>query len=190
MGRVQELPIRGKGQEERVLGTRRAVEGLEPAVFGAELVGVDRTLVCRVDPDGNEVAGIRLPDIAVPLAAYTGWNEYKSPYPIGEIADRDGSYFAFLPAKIAQRYTNRADYVAKVIEISNANTAAAIDFFAHLLGSKSMTDVFSLSAAQAHKAFDTASAQSKDLLELAQKLATQTSEPIRKRVAKVFHQGS
>jgi phasin len=82
------------------------------------------------------------------------------------------------------------DYGLKVIEISNANTAAAIDFFAHLLGSKSMTDVFSLSAAQAHKAFDTASAQSKDLLELAQKLATQTSEPIRKRVAKVFHQGS
>lgn len=73
-----------------------------------------RTLVCRVDPDGNEVAGIRLPDIAVPLAAYTGWNEYKPPYPAGELADRDGSYFAFPPAKIAQRYRNRADYVAKV----------------------------------------------------------------------------
>jgi len=73
-----------------------------------------RTLVSRVDPDGNEVAGIRLPDIAVPLAAYTGWNEYKPPYPKGEIADRDGSYFAFPPAKIAERYSNRADYVAKV----------------------------------------------------------------------------
>jgi hypothetical protein len=44
------------------------------------------------------------------------------------------------------------DYGLKVIEISNANTAAAIDFFAHLLDSKSMTDVFSLSATQAHKA--------------------------------------
>lgn len=73
-----------------------------------------RTLVSRVDPDGNEVAGIRLPDIAVPLAAYTGWNEYKPPYPAGEIADRDGSYFAFPAAKIAQRYKDRADYVAKV----------------------------------------------------------------------------
>jgi hypothetical protein len=75
---------------------------------------VYRTLVSRVDPDGNEVAGVRLPDIAVPLAAYTGWNEYKAPYPTGELADRDGSYFAFPPAKIVQRYTNRADYVAKV----------------------------------------------------------------------------
>jgi hypothetical protein len=43
-----------------------------------------------------------------------------------------------------------------------------------------------LSAAQAHKAFDTASAQNKELWELAQKLAT--GEPIRKHVAKVLHQ--
>ncbi len=27
-----------------------------------------------VDDDGNEVAGIRLPAVAVPVAAYTGWN--------------------------------------------------------------------------------------------------------------------
>jgi hypothetical protein len=73
-----------------------------------------RTLVSKVDADGNEVAGIRLPDIAVPLAAYTGWNEYKPPYPKGELADRDGSYFAFPPEKIASRYGNRADYVAQV----------------------------------------------------------------------------
>ena len=82
------------------------------------------------------------------------------------------------------------DYGLKVIEISNANAASAIDFLSHLLGSKSVTDVVSLSATHAHKVFDTASAQSKDLLELAQKLATETSEPIRKRVAKVLHQGS
>jgi hypothetical protein len=31
-------------------------------------------LVSAVDEDGNEVAGIRLPDISVPLATYTGWN--------------------------------------------------------------------------------------------------------------------
>jgi Alpha/beta hydrolase domain len=85
-----------------------------------------RTLVSKVDADGNEMAGIRLPDIAVPLATYTGWNEYKPPYPAGEIADRDGSYLVFPADKaareaakdprpsIAERYANRADYVAKV----------------------------------------------------------------------------
>jgi phasin len=83
-----------------------------------------------------------------------------------------------------------ADYGLKVIETSNANTASAIDFFALLLGGKSVTDVFILSAAQARKAFDTASAQNMELWELAQKLATETSEPIRKHVTKVLHQAS
>ncbi|MGE0579798.1 MAG: alpha/beta hydrolase domain-containing protein [Reyranella sp.] len=85
-----------------------------------------RTLVCKVDADGNEAAGIRLPDIAVPLATYTGWNEYKPPYPAGELADRDGSCLPFAvdaaarqaagdprPA-IAERYKSGADYQARV----------------------------------------------------------------------------
>ena len=93
-----------------------------PSIPGAAVVTVTnrigdyRTLVSKVDADGNEVAGIRLPDIAVPLATYTGWNEYKPPYPRGEIADRDGSYLAFGPEKVAARYPNRAAYVAKVQE--------------------------------------------------------------------------
>jgi hypothetical protein len=45
-----------------------------------------------------------------------------------------------------------------------------------------------LSVAQAHKAFDTASAQNKELWELAQKLATEMGEPIRKHVAKVLNE--
>ena len=32
------------------------------------------TFVSAVDEDGNELGGIRLPDISVPLATYTGWN--------------------------------------------------------------------------------------------------------------------
>jgi hypothetical protein len=31
-------------------------------------------LVPQVDADGNEIAGVRLPQVAVPLATYTGWN--------------------------------------------------------------------------------------------------------------------
>lgn len=85
-----------------------------------------RTLVSRVDADGNEVAGVRLPDIAVPFATYTGWNEYKPPYPRGEIADRDGSCLPFpadkasregsgdLRPSITERYKSGADYLAKV----------------------------------------------------------------------------
>jgi len=52
-------------------------------------------LVPQVDADGNERAGIRLPDIAVPRGSFTGWNLYREPYPSGELADRDGTFLAF-----------------------------------------------------------------------------------------------
>jgi hypothetical protein len=52
-------------------------------------------LVPQVDADGNETAGIRLPDIAVPRGTFTGWNLYRAPLPAGELADRDGTYLAF-----------------------------------------------------------------------------------------------
>jgi hypothetical protein len=52
-------------------------------------------LVPQVDADGNEVAGIRLPDIAVPRGTFTGWNLYSPPLPAGELADRDGTFLAF-----------------------------------------------------------------------------------------------
>jgi hypothetical protein len=59
-------------------------------------------LVAKVGADGNELAGVLLPDIAAPLATYTGWNAYKSPFPEGELCDRDGS-FAPLPKTRAER---------------------------------------------------------------------------------------
>jgi Alpha/beta hydrolase domain len=51
------------------------------------------TRVCAVDRDGNEVAGIQLPPIAVPLGTYTGWNVYRA-QPC-ELCDRDGSLIPF-----------------------------------------------------------------------------------------------
>jgi hypothetical protein len=85
-----------------------------------------RALVSKVDGSGNEVAGIRLPDIAVPIATYTGWNLYKAPFPEGELCDRDGSYMPFAKAKaerqarndprpsLEELYGDHAGYVRKV----------------------------------------------------------------------------
>ena len=85
-----------------------------------------QALVSRVDADGNELAGIRLPDIAVPLATYTGWNLYKEPFPAGALCDRDGSFLTLARTKaertarndprpsIEERYGNHDKYVAAV----------------------------------------------------------------------------
>ncbi len=83
-----------------------------------------QTHVSAVDADGNEIAGIRLPSIAVPLGTYTGWNLYKAAP--SEMADRDGSFIAFAATRaervaagdprpsLAERYGSREAYAAKV----------------------------------------------------------------------------
>jgi hypothetical protein len=85
-----------------------------------------RALVPQVDQDGNETAGIRLPDIAAPRGTFTGWNLYRLPLPAGELADRDGTYLAFAAtfaereqsgdsrASLSERYPDHETYVALV----------------------------------------------------------------------------
>ena len=84
-------------------------------------------LVPQVDRDGNERAGIRLPDIAVPLATFTDWN-FRKPE-IGapnQLFPLMGSYIAFPAtradrdrahdprASIEERYPSREKYLALV----------------------------------------------------------------------------
>jgi hypothetical protein len=85
-----------------------------------------RPLVPQVDADGNETSGILLPDIAVPLGTYTGWNLYKAPFPEGELCDRYGTYVPFAATRaereakgdrrpsLEERYGDHADYARRV----------------------------------------------------------------------------
>ena len=92
--------------------------------------------VCAVDADGNEIAGIRLPPIAVPLGTYTGWNVYRAQP--AELADRDGSLIPFARTKeereaardprlsLEERYGTREDYVSKVSAAAEALVAEGL----------------------------------------------------------------
>ena len=81
-------------------------------------------LVPQVDSDGNERDGVRLPEITVPLATYTGWN-LRDPV-IGASDQRVAFEASYLPfprnsderqrtgdprKSIAERYSDREDYV-------------------------------------------------------------------------------
>jgi hypothetical protein len=90
-------------------------------------------LVPQVDADGNELAGIKMPEVAVPLATYTGWNLFNAESgPTGLLSSMQGSYIP-LPrtrgdrerardprSSVEERYRDREDYIARV-------TAAAKD---------------------------------------------------------------
>jgi hypothetical protein len=85
------------------------------------------TLVPQVDRDGNETSGIRLPELAVPLATYTGWNLRDAG--IGapdEIQSMVGSFIPFAKTKaerektgdprpsIEERYSSKEEYLKKI----------------------------------------------------------------------------
>jgi hypothetical protein len=88
-----------------------------------------RTLIPAVDADGNDVAGIRLPEHAVPLATYAGWNLRAAAWGAGGMLTRwMGSSWPFVKTaeervrngdprrSVIERYPTRAAYVARIAE--------------------------------------------------------------------------
>ncbi|MEW4566647.1 alpha/beta hydrolase domain-containing protein [Tautonia sp. JC769] len=85
-------------------GPRWESEGIideVPAIVGEPF----RTLVPAPDADGNDRAGIRLPQIAVPVATFTGWNlRREEAGAAGQLAKFNGSFLPF-PVDEVQRST-------------------------------------------------------------------------------------
>jgi hypothetical protein len=89
-------------------------------------------LVSQVDADGNELAGIRLPDVSVPLATYTGWN-FRSPAVGGtkELVALAGSAIPFAATRakrtasgdprlsVEERYASKDEYLRRVREAAD-----------------------------------------------------------------------
>ena len=84
-------------------------------------------LVSNVDGDGNDVAGIRLPDVAVPMATVTGWNlRHPDTGGPGQTHKTMGSTVPFAFTKqerqgtsdprpsIEERYASKDDYLDRV----------------------------------------------------------------------------
>jgi alpha/beta hydrolase family protein len=86
-----------------------------------------QTLIPQVDLDGNETSGIKMPEISVPLASYTGWNLRSKqigapdqlysmvgswiPFPVNE-TERGSHKDPRL--SIESRYKSKRDYLEKI----------------------------------------------------------------------------
>ena len=79
-----------------------------------------------------------------------------------------------------------SDYGLKLIETAKANSNAAFDLFGELLTAKSYAEVVELYTAYVRAQFDTVSAQAKELADHAQKVATETVEPIKESFTSAF----
>jgi phasin len=79
-----------------------------------------------------------------------------------------------------------SDYGLKVIEAARENTNAAFDFATELMTVKSLSEVVELSTAHTRKQFEALTAQSKELVAIAQKVASETAEPMKESFGKAF----
>jgi hypothetical protein len=125
-----DVPVAPSGPRRLYFGPSFAADGIatiEPPRVG----GAFPVLLPQVDADGNEIAGLRSPELAVPLATYTGWQLYKPE--LGrddELVSLQGSFVPFpLDAAerartadprraILERYTDREAYLALVEQIA------------------------------------------------------------------------
>ena len=78
------------------------------------------------------------------------------------------------------------EYGLKLVEIARFNTNVAFSFMEKLFSVKSPTELVELTTAHSRAQFETLSAQGKELTALAQKVATETAEPIKSGVNKAF----
>ena len=125
--------LAGVGKPTEAHKAYRVFYGLEFASKG--IVSIDPPesngsypiLVPQVDNDGNELAGVKMPEISVPLATYTGWNLFNAESgPASLLSSMQGSYIPLPRTRadrertkdprmsIEERYQSRDRYLALV----------------------------------------------------------------------------
>lgn len=121
---------------ETVLEKLRTIPGLSPpTVEGVRA----RTPVADVDEDGNEVVGIRLPEVAAPFATFAGWNvRHPETGGEGQVADMMGSTIPFAADEaqrrasgdprrsLAERYGSVEDYRGCIRQVATSMVEARL----------------------------------------------------------------
>ena len=88
--------------------------------------------IAQADADGNDLAGIRMPELVVPLATFTGWNLFNERSgPTNVMATTTGSFIPFARTRaerersgdprpsIEERYKNKEDYLDRLSKSAN-----------------------------------------------------------------------
>jgi hypothetical protein len=82
--------------------------------------------VARTDEDGNDIPGVRHPELEVPLGTHTGWALRRAPFAENEDCALTGQFIPFATTKaerkssgdprksLEERYNNHAQYVKKI----------------------------------------------------------------------------
>ena len=99
------------------------VTNIPPSVIGRPTYP---NFVSKVDADGNEISGIRLPEVAAPIATTTGWALRRAGFGGDDGNEAEGQHIPFKATRaerieagdprlsLEERYTDHSGYVVEV----------------------------------------------------------------------------
>jgi phasin len=135
-----------------------------------------------------EIPKFDMPKVEMPAAfrefAEKGVAQAKDTYERMKAAAEEAS--DVLESTYSTASKGAADYGLKMIEAARENSNSAFDFVTELMTVKTPSEFVELSTAHARKQFEAFAQQSKELGALAQKVATETSEPIKSGMSRAF----
>jgi phasin len=145
----------------------------------------DEIKSARVDAAHFATPKVEVPNMEIPAAfrefAETGISQTREVYE--KLKKGAEQATAVLEATCAKGGKGATEYGSKLIEIMRANTDAAFDFADELVSIKSFSEMIELSAKHTRKQLEVLTDQTKELTALAQKAATEASEPMQSGVS-------
>src|ERR1700760_1039998 len=141
--------------------------------------------MANTDPFSASVIPFEVPE-QMRAFAEKGVSQARDNY--AKFKDAAESHNGTMEAVFSAYSTGAKEYSAKVMDILKSATSANLDFAQELVSVKSPSEAMELWAAYAKKQFEAFTAHTKELTELAQKVATQTSEPIKASASKMMVQ--
>jgi phasin len=135
-----------------------------------------------------DISSFDMPKMEVPAAfrefAEKGVAQTKDAYEKFKAAAEENT--AMLETAYTAASKGSTEYGLKVLEVARANTGAMFDYVEALFGVKSPSEFVELSTKHARDHFETLTGQSKELAGIAQKVATDTAEPIKSGVSRAM----
>jgi phasin len=141
--------------------------------------GQDR--MTQADPFSASVIPFEVPE-QMRAFAERGVSQARDNY--AKFKDAAETHNGTIEAVFTSASKGASTYSAKLMEFAKANTTANLDFAQELFGAKSPQAAMELWTGHTRKQWETYGGQAKELVELVQRVATETAEPIKTTAAK------
>jgi phasin len=133
------------------------------------------------DPFSASIIPFEVPE-QMRAFAEKGVSQARESY--AKFKDAAESHNGTIEAVFSSAHKGASEYTAKLMEFMKANTSAYLDFAQELLGAKSPTEAMELWTGHTRKQLEIFQAQAKELVEIGQRVAAETAEPIKASAAK------